>query len=208
MSHKGIQFAILALAASLPAAAQSVNSVRVVTSPPGLQFTIDGQIFVGATDFLWAANSKHSIAGFDQFTDNYRTRSLYIGWITNLFPGAKPNPSNPITADPNVKVLTLVFETDYLLSLKLFNCSGYAAGACPTAGRVELFEPGDATLQPQVRCGPISDRDCGEWYTAGSTVRLEAYPNSGYIFTGWAPVTGQPGPVSTASFQIFITMTG
>jgi uncharacterized protein (TIGR03437 family) len=210
MRNKGIQFAVWAglIAAAAPAGAQSVNSVRVVTSPPGLQFTIDGQLFVGATDFLWAANSKHTITAPDQLSDNFRTRSLYQGWLTNLFPGAKPNPSNPITADPNVKVLTLVFETDYLLSLKLFDCSAYPGIACPSAGRVEFFDPGNAALQNPVRCGIITDRDCGEWYQAGAQVRLEAYPNTGYVFTGWAPVTGQPQPVSTASYQIYITMNG
>ena len=53
-----------------------MNSVRVFTNPPGLQFTIDGQIFTGATDYLWPANSKHVITSFDQFGADLRTRGL------------------------------------------------------------------------------------------------------------------------------------
>ena len=192
--------------ASLPVCAQSVNSVRVYTQPPGLQFTIDGQYFFGSTDYLWPANSKHVIAGYDQRSVDFNTRFTYMDWVSNLAPGVL-NTLQPITADPNLQWIRLDFKPEYLLTVKIFDCSGYPDGACPSAGQVSLASVGNPPDPPAVACGTVNSRDCSTWLPAGSTVQAQAFPSSGYIFTGWGPLVGQPQPMSLTPFQITFTMT-
>ena len=52
---------------SPPARSQtSINSVRIYTEPPNLNFEVDGQTFFNAIDLPWPTTSKHTITESDQ----------------------------------------------------------------------------------------------------------------------------------------------
>ena len=191
----GTLVALGCLCAALPLGAQS-SAVRITTRPAGLQFTIDGQVFTGATDYIWVLNSKHFISSYDQYAPDKRIRYTYLGSSSNLDTGLVGG-TLPITANPAVKSITVSFEQDDLLTILIFDCSSYDPGPCPSPGQVGLSGAG----------GGI-DRNTALWIPHGSSVGAGAYPASGYIFTGWAPLYGQPSPVDTSPYVIRFVMNG
>jgi uncharacterized protein (TIGR03437 family) len=185
---------ILAVAAfgllfGMPAVCQTgVNSVRVYTEPAGVFFEVDSQSFQGAANLLWPAGSKHTVSSYDQDAAQWKTRHIYKGWVTNLSPSASPSVEQPITADPSLKWIKLVFDTSYAITISLVPCPS-TTQPCVSAGRVEIVGAG------------VFDRDTEVYVPSGTAVIARAYPNSGYVFVGWGPVTGFAAPPTAFSIS-------
>jgi len=177
-----------------PAGAQTVaNQVRVYTQAPGLYFLVDGQSYIGAASFSWPATSKHAVTSYDQNqTTTAGVAYAFKGWVTNLNPNATPSMSEPITADPSLQWVELLFDTSYAITILLIDCPD-PAQPCPAAGTVQVN-------------GQSYDRRTQIFMPQNTTVNAQAFPDSGYIFTGWGQVTGL-GAVATA-FDITFTLTG
>src|SRR5690349_3589544 len=118
--------------------AQTIGSgIRVYTQPVGAFFTVDGASFQAPADFLWPANSKHTVTSSDQVQAG--TSLIFKGWVTNLKPDEQPSPAQPITADPGLKWIKLVFAASYAVTLDLIDCK--AGEPCPSPGRLEMVQP-------------------------------------------------------------------
>jgi uncharacterized protein (TIGR03437 family) len=190
MKNKGVwTITVLGLALGCPTARSQngVNSVRVYTEPSGLNFWIDGQNFSSAVDMLWPASSKHTITSLDQDGIRVKTRYIYQGITTNLGDPA----AQPISSDPSLKWIKLTFETDYALDVGLTNCPD-TTQPCTSSGRVAVN-------------GTVYDRYTELYLKEGSSVVAQAFPNAGYIFTGWGFLNGSNPPSPTA-FSINLTM--
>jgi len=146
------------------------NGVHIYTEPGGVYFQVDGQNFLSQADLLWPASSKHSITSYDQSPTNAGTQSQYQGYITNL--SAAITTAQPITADPKLQWIKLIFATSYLLTIDLINC-GATDPTCPTAGTVEIVGRGTFSRHTQI------------FVQAQTQVEAKAYPSNGFIFTGW-----------------------
>ena len=164
--------------ASSPARAQSINTVHVYTEPAGLVFYVDGQGFTNSADFSWPATSKHDINSVDQDNGSvYGGKFAYQGWTTNLGSGL-----GPITADPSLQWVKLRFGARYRLTINLISCPD-PKQVCPSPGRVEVS-------------GTPYEQFAQIYLPAGGTVEAKAFPNSGYIFTGWGQVPGLGRPTA------------
>jgi len=167
------------------------NVVQVSTQPPGLYFQVDGQSYIGAASFTWPATSKHVVTSYDQNqTTTVGVAYAFQGWVTNL--GSSPSMSEPITDDPSLQSIQLVFNTSDAVTIMLIDCPD-PTQPCPAAGTVQVN-------------GQSYDRRTQILLPQNTTVHAQAFPNSGYIFTGWGQVTGL-GAVATA-FDITFTLTG
>jgi len=175
-----------------PVRAQTVgNVVRVYTQPPGVYFQVDGQSYIGAASFSWPANSKHVVTSYDQSQTVAGVVYVFKGWITNLSSTVGTN-NEPITADPSLQWVELFFDTSYAVTIMLPDCPD-SAQPCPGGGTVQVN-------------GQSYDRRTQILLPQNATIEARAFPNSGYIFTGWAQVTGL-GAVATA-FDITFTLIG
>jgi len=159
---------LAALAPRCPA--QNLGAAtRIKTVPPGLRFTVDGQVFQGAASAVWPTGSKHTLQILDQAQFQLRTQFVFKDWE---FSGVS-FPGNPmvITADPSIAEYDAVFTVQYDLSLTFFSCGD------PASCR---FSPGVIYVGNDAYS---SDQDI--WVSANSTVTLLAFPNPGYVFAGW-----------------------
>ena len=159
----------------LAAQAQTAgNVVRVYTNPAGVAFSVDGQTYYGQASFPWPANSKHVVTS--QNLTSAGTNLTFKGWVTNLNSTAEPSMAEPITADPALQWIELVFDSTYSVTIMLVDCPD-PTQPCLGAGTVQVN-------------GVTYDRKTVLNLEANSQVDARAFPNSGYIFTGWAQIDG------------------
>jgi uncharacterized protein (TIGR03437 family) len=186
-------------AASLPA--QTVSSVRIFTSPPGLTFSVDGQGYTQPVTLLWPQGSKHQIVvpsvqilGIAQPKTEYGLQTV----ISNLGPIAD---LNSVTADPNLTFIELPFGISYAVDLDFFACPaslGATTNNCTLPPNCQTgiicSEPGYVILN-----GTNFYANAEIFVTAGQNVVAEAHPNPGWVFAGWLPVPGSGN--SSQAFQ-------
>jgi uncharacterized protein (TIGR03437 family) len=183
---------LLAWAAAVPLAQaqSSINNVRVYTDPPSAYFQVDGQNFIGSATFLWPATSKHVVTSYDQSEAVPGAQFVYQGWISNL--NSTVSTSEPITADPSLQWIKLVFVASYLVTIDMVNCPD-PAQPCASPGTVVL--------------NGVSYSSRAQLYVAATgSVHAQAFPNSGYIFVGWGPIPGVP--TAQTAFDITFQLTG
>lgn len=166
----------------LGACASSVNaqisSVNIYTVPKGAGFYVDEQFYTSAVSLLWPAGSKHSIRTTpSQSGISYKTLYTYTGAKTNL---GVPSALTSISADPGLTYVELDYTLSYAVDLSYFPCAQGDA-ACQQQSPGTVIMNGTAFLS-----------DIEQYYPAGSTVTLEAYPSKGYIFAGWGLMEGVP----------------
>ena len=156
-----------------------VTGVRVFMDPPGPYFTLDGQQFTGPVSQTWPIGSKHQLSTYSpQNGGTQKTQFVCKNWETNR--GAlTPSPCPPITitADPDITVVKGVFDTYYALTLSMTGCP--QGSPCPSPATIYI----NHTAYTQ---------DAEIYLPAGTQVTVEAYPNDGWIFTGWGQLPGNP----------------
>src|SRR5579871_1893019 len=114
-------FVVFLFAAS--SAAQTQSSVtRVVTSPPGPIFNVDGQNYTSSMAALWPAGSKH-ILTIESPVQSWIQGAQYTftGW--QWAGGTFPQTQITITADPAIAQYTANFTVQYALSLYFNPCT-------------------------------------------------------------------------------------
>jgi uncharacterized protein (TIGR03437 family) len=166
-----------------------VSSIRIFTKPAGATFYVDEQFYTNEVTLLWPANSKHFIRT-DPLQSGIGYKQLYKfnGTTSNL--GSCPMTPLPLTADPAVTYCELDFTLSYAATLSFFPCKDPSGCASTSPGTVKMN-------------GSIFTADTEQYYTAGSSVTLEAYPASGWIFTGWGMMPGVP---AATAFQTRFTL--
>ncbi len=144
---------------------------RVSATAKDAAFLVDGQAFSGAYVFTWPAGSKHSvgIAPWQYAPSQQRTRYIFQHWSTPAGQLASPSNQVTITADPGVPWFNADLTTEYAVSLNFYQCPD---GSCAPPGTIWMNQV-------------AYRKDTDVWLAAGSTVSLEASPNSGYVFAGW-----------------------
>jgi uncharacterized protein (TIGR03437 family) len=163
----------ICIAAAPPGLAQPQGATtRVFTTPPGLEFYVDGQIFTGTSGFVWPAGSKHTlyVNAMVQNDPIGTTHYAFVNWAT----GTTTLPQNPliVTADPSLPEFHAVFSVAYELYLRYYPCSDPTT--CQSPGTV--YVNGNAMIGDQ-----------NLFFSAGTQVLLQAAPGPGYIFGGWTP---------------------
>lgn len=207
----------LCLAASLPVAAQVVASTRIVMDPPGVRYSVDGQIYAQSAEFLWPAGSKHIVAmlGGTQTitgTTNYcgdpgsstviqydelcKARYTLTGWQNSLGPlPAGLSPVQTITADPSVTFYKATFKAEYQINVAFANTPN-------TTPDTVCLENGQLGPKP-VGAGAgvvIFNNQClgssTSFWLAPGEYPVQAIPYDGFVFTGWLVDSG----VASSSF--------
>jgi uncharacterized protein (TIGR03437 family) len=174
----------------MPSAAQErIAATRVFTEPTGFRFFVDGEPYRSAQTFLWPAGSKHTIfVEGDQFLLPGH-RSKFSGWSDSTGRLSFSGDTITVTADPSITSFKASFSTEYLLRV-LFSQCNTADAACRPPGSVSVG-------------GGASTTDIEQWMGVNSTVVLQAFPNTGFVFNGWGPQSG-----NATSFMYTHTMTG
>ena len=172
--------------------AQTVSSVRISTSPPGLTFSVDGQGYTQPVTLFWPQGSKHSIVvpslqilGLAQPKTKYGLGTVIsnLGPITDL---------TSITADPNLTFIELPFNISYAVDLDYFACPANIAVVTQNCTLPLNCQPGTVCAEPGylILNGTNFYANAEIYVPAGQTVVAEAHPNPGWVFSGWLPVPG------------------
>jgi uncharacterized protein (TIGR03437 family) len=176
--QKPVAIAILFLCAlAVPRAFSQQTVVTTITTlPAGLQYSVDGQTFVGNSSFAWPLGSQHTLYVTQPLQqDNLgTTQYAFSGWSSegNIFTG---NPLS-ITADPGYTSYQANFGVAFKFTLRYYLCLD--PSQCLTPGIVYIDNTpayGDTDL----------------YFPAGSQVTLQAVPNANYVFGGWNPGPNQ-----------------
>ncbi len=167
---------LLLPAAGLPA--QTVSTVRIFTSPAGLKYQVDGQIYTQPVTLLWPQGSKHSIlvssiqlVGQPPIEYTLETVTSNLGPIDVL---------SSITADPSLTFIELPFATNYGVNLNYF--------ACGTAAKCSKICPPDSGCPGPgyvILNGQTYTQDAQLFVPTGGNLIAEAHPNTGWVFSGW-----------------------
>ena len=155
-----------------------VSATRIFTNPAGATFYVDDQFYTSEVTLMWPANSKHFIR-VDPAQSGVRYKTLYTfsNALTNL--GDAPMVPLAFTANPGISYIQLNFTVSYAATLSFFPCSDPQGCAGKSPGKVVVG-------------GKVCYSDDEVYFAAGSSVTVEAYPNSGWIFTGWGLMPGVP----------------
>jgi uncharacterized protein (TIGR03437 family) len=165
--------ALLTVVAALHLPAQDTGVMtRVSTTAPDALFHVDGQPFIGSVIFTWPAGSKHTLA-IDPvlYGNSLKKRYVFQSWRTGAGPLASPSMVVTITADPATPYYNADLTVQYAISLVFYDCVDL--NACAPPGTVWVN-------------GAAFSRNMDVWVESGSTVAMEATPNPGYVFAGWA----------------------
>jgi uncharacterized protein (TIGR03437 family) len=149
--------------------AQSVTTISTV--PSGVYYTVDGQTFSKPTSFIWPAGSVHTLYVTPVQTDVLGTTQ----WaFSNWAAGSVTFQQNPliITADPSITSYQATVSVAYGLSLLFFSCSD--ASSCAASPGTVFVNNTPYTSNTTV------------FLPVASQATLQAQPNPGHIFLGWA----------------------
>ncbi|MCU1232433.1 MAG: hypothetical protein JWP63_400 [Candidatus Solibacter sp.] len=156
--------------------AQDQGTVTRITSvPEGALYLVDGQPFNHSTSAIWPTGSKHTLS-IPSASQNLGVRTLY-NFIDWEYAGGKlPGSTVTVTASPAIGEYKVVFGIQYAIGVSYFNCPDPAN--CPSPGTINVN-------------GTIINSSQDVFVSAGGTALLQAFPNAGYVFTGWLPGPGQ-----------------
>ena len=163
------------------------TATRIATVPPGLYFSVDGQIYLSAMSAIWPNGSKHTLLVTPPNQLQGKAQFIFQNWA--FAGGTFTGDSMVITADPAIPEYDAVFEAQYDLNLVFWTCGDPVS--CQNGPGV-IYIGGTAYN---------SDQDI--WTAAGSTVTLYAFPNTGYVFAGWQSGLNQV----IQGFEDTVTMT-
>jgi uncharacterized protein (TIGR03437 family) len=157
--------------------AQDTNSVtRIRTEPPDAYYSVDGQSHNGPSGGIWPAGSKHTLFAITPQTPPGKPKVRYVFQQWEFGGGTvKGNPVD-ITASSSIPEFVGRFDSQYALSVVFYDCPD--PGNCSSPGTILV---GGAPVN--------STQDL--FFSAGSSVILQAYPNPGWVFVGWQAASGQ-----------------
>jgi uncharacterized protein (TIGR03437 family) len=155
--------------------AQQQSTTRVIPSPDGGFFMVDGQLYQHAASFIWPQGSKHTLFAPPPDPLNTTPGVQYafqsFSWSGG---GLIGNPAY-ITADPAINQYTVSFSLQYAVTVTFYNCTN-----------APCLPPGTVYFN-----GAALTNDTTQYVDAKSTVTLQAVPNPGYVFVGWSAGTAQ-----------------
>ncbi len=175
--------------------AQSAISVTTIgTLPPDAFYVVDGTSHNGPISAAWPEGSSHIL--FVPTPQNpagqLKTQYVFSGWQFNNYSNNNNTLAlNPliVTASPQIPSYTATFSVNYALSVVFFDCPDPTNCASPGI----IYVGGTPVTHSQ------------DIYLAkGSQVSLQAFPNPGYVFLGWANLNNQ----IITGFQNVLTMNG
>jgi uncharacterized protein (TIGR03437 family) len=199
---------LIVLALALPVRSQTSLSIRIATDPPGARFTVDGQTYYTATNFLWPRGSKHVVSvvstNFNtpnggticdvpasddpvQYEPHCRARYGFNAWKTNgtVELAGAASLTQAITVDGSFTSLTATFALEYRIEMAMQQSASGPTSAC----QAKADRPG-----PPPRAGEsigivFFGGDCFDFgatlWRAPGTYSLQAMPLTGYAFDGW-----------------------
>ncbi|MGA7238291.1 MAG: hypothetical protein WBY44_21575, partial [Bryobacteraceae bacterium] len=179
---------LLAMVAAFAAAAtaQTSSITTISASPAGAQYSVDGQNYNQPTSAAWPQGSKHVLSALpSQLNGVFGTLMVFNSWTWAGLPFTQPTIT--ITADPAIRSYTAKFDLQYQLSVLYYPCGNSNAS------------PGTVYVN-----GLAQTCDSQAFFEAGSAVVVQAVPNNGYVFIGWATATNQ----TIIGFQSTVTMNG
>ena len=188
--------------------AQNASTITISTVPSGAKFVVDGQLYTGPVTLVWPTGSKHLLqfvtdppqpgqtAASVQTASDGSAIYIFSGWVDNSgLIQPQSDPIQTITANPAVTSLTANLSVSYRLTVNYFNSSG--TNAPPSCGAPGAIPPGQFSPGVIFINGACFWSSVTTYIQAGSAVSLNAFPYPGYVFTGWATISGQINPYLT-----------
>ncbi|HUQ90491.1 MAG TPA: hypothetical protein VM120_02340 [Bryobacteraceae bacterium] len=173
MSRYSLVALSLWLGAAVPLSAQDRTvATRVYTEPTGQRFFVDGQSYKSAQVFLWPVGSKHVIGVETEQLIFPGTRTKFTGWTDTTNTLDSTAEYITVTADPAITFIKATMSTEYLVRVLFYQCSSLNTDSCRPPGTVTVG-------------GMPSPVDVEQWFAKDSSVLLQAFPNPGFVFTGW-----------------------
>lgn len=171
------------------------SSMTVSVVPPGASFSVDGQVYNQAANFVWPAGSKHLVVFITDPTAGATTliqtgpqgdvQYVFKSWNDNAgLIQPTSDPVQTVTADPSITSLTASVQINYRLQLNFFNGPGLnIPPTCGAPGSIPAgqFRPGIVYIASQ--CFWASTNI---WVASGTAVPLNAFPYPGFVFMNWA----------------------
>jgi uncharacterized protein (TIGR03437 family) len=180
---------VLAVALLFSGVTHAQSSVTLInTTPNGAFYTVDGQNTSQPTSAVWPTGSAHVLSVTDTTQTNLILGEQLVFQEWQWAQGSFLNPTITITADPAITSYTAVFSAFFALTVSFNPCSGSTSGGPGTV----YVNQAPTTCDEQV------------FFPAGSSVTVQAVPNSGYIFAGWYSATNQ----AIIGFQSTVTLNG
>jgi uncharacterized protein (TIGR03437 family) len=169
--------------------AQVTSATKVITTPDGVWFNVDGQDYQHSMSGLWPEGSPHVLwvnRGI-QPVSNGMIRYVFTGWTTPQ--GSLAGNPIQIVASPYNTSYTAVFDTQYMVSIRFQTC--WQPGSC--VGNGDVSADGIGVIS--------SDQDL--YLSAQSQVKITAVAHDGYAFAGWQAGANQliQGPIDTISVK-------
>jgi len=179
---------LMTVAASAPFARAQTTEVRVLSNPAGPQFQVDGTNYGGPVSFLWPVGSQHTLyapsgSGY-AYNIGQTIQWQFAGWQWSG--GTQTQNPLPISASTAIPQYTALYNALYQFSLSISCSPGLCTG-----------NPGTVTLN-----GIAVSGNQTSWQGLGATLALQAFPNPGWTFAGWAPAANQ----TITGFQDIVTM--
>jgi uncharacterized protein (TIGR03437 family) len=152
------------------------TTVRIHTSPGGMQYFVDGVSYNAPISMVWPVGSKHVLQVPPDIQQGLKTRYTFASWQWSGGPIPPGGPIVTITAGPPMTDIVAMFSAEFALSLNYFPCD--ASMACTPPGTI------------YVNNTPYNGNQ-DIYFGPGAQVQLLAVPNPGYVFAGWLPGGGQ-----------------
>jgi uncharacterized protein (TIGR03437 family) len=176
------RWTVFLLAAGALCAGQTLVSTQVLSSPPGGEFTVDGQTYTGPVTFFWPPNSTH-VLGLPNPPPAYPGAQYYFQYWQNsegqkLLDGS----TIAITASAGIASYTAIWEVYYAITLVLDPTTApWSCTSGPQWGKIFVNLPEDGSCYA---AGQII------WGQMGTTVVVQLYVPPGLAFLDWLGTYG------------------
>ncbi len=167
-----------------------ISATRVFTEPNGLRFFVDGTPYFSAQTFMWPAGSKHTLQVERDQGWFQGQRQKFSVWTDSANILNASTDTVVVTAHPSILSIKATFATEYLLRVLFSACTPVIEATCRPGGSVSLG-------------GSPYTSDIEQWLAADTEITLAAFPNPGFVFNGWGPVSN-----NSTSFLYKHKMTG
>lgn len=196
---------------------QTSSSITISTTPQGARFQVDGTTYASTVTFVWPTGSTHYVIFITdpplpgasssnvQTSLDGNTQYVFNGWQdNNNLVQPSSSPIQTVTANPAITTFTASVTVSYRVQLRYSSSYSPISSSTPSSCGAPGAVPSNILAPGVVYIGSTCYWQGDTTYVpAGSTESLNAYPYTGFAFTGWNINGATP-----TSFLTSITVNG